>query len=516
MAKRIFLPLLLILLMLFETVFSCYAAAREYYYDGAWHPYSGNEFSLKVNGELLETSMPPIIFDDYSVVPAREVFEHLGAKVDWDGAKAEVTVTYDSKEILLKINSKKAKIDGATVNMPIAPKIINEKTMIPARFVAEEIGLLVDFDSKTDTILIDTPEPAAITTVRWRTNAARTYGYLTIQTEDEDVKVSAFAMENPVRIVVDVEDTVNRTGKTVIDINEKNVQKVRMGQQIGSTRLVVDLTEASLYETEVDEGIIIVTIKLSKNAKPSASPSPTPTARPKPTIVPSNPNAGDATASPSATPPASASPSASPSPTPTPKPIVISRYVTIDAGHGGTDPGAIYENEDGEITAMEKDINLAVALKVRDLLVAENVKVHMIRSTDKYVDFQKVGNIANDKETSLFVSIHTNSALTEAPNGIETWGYLTGGASYAGMTSKKLSENVLKGLIESTGAVDRGVRDGKGLAVINSSLMPATLVELGFITNEEEREKMMSDEYRDLLAEGIANGILKSLEEMGV
>ena len=514
MAKRIFLPLMLMLLILFESAFSCYAAAREYYYDGAWHPYSGNEFSLKVNGELLETSMPPIIFNDYSVVPAREVFEHLGAKVDWDGEKAEVTVTYDTKEILLKINSKKANIDGATVTMPIAPKIINEKTMIPARFVAEEIGLLVDFDSKTDTVLIDTPKPAGITTVRWRTNAAKTYGYLTIQTELEEADVSAFAMENPVRIVVDIDDTVNSTGKTTIDINEKNVQKVRIGQQIGSTRLVVDLTEASSYETEVDEGIVIVTIKLAKNAKPSPSPSPTQ----KPTIVPSNPNAGGATASPSATPTSkpSATPSASPSPSPTPKPVVISRYVTIDAGHGGTDPGAIYEDEDGEIIAMEKDINLAVALKVRDLLIEENVKVHMIRSTDKYVDFQKVGNIANDKETSLFVSIHTNSALTDAPCGIETWGYLTGGANYAGMTSKKLSENILEALIEATDAVDRGVRDGKDLAVINSSLMPATLVELGFITNEEEREKMMSDEYRDLLAEGIANGILKSLEEMGV
>ena len=85
-----------------------------------------------------------------------------------------------------------------------------------------------------------------------------------------------------------------------------------------------------------------------------------------------------------------------------------------------------------------------------------------------------------------------------------------------GMTSEKLSQNILEELIAATGANDRGVKDGKNLAVIRTTQMPATLVELGFITNPEEREKMMTDSYREILAEAITKGILKSLEEMGL
>ena len=536
MAKKWCLPLL-ILLLLFSMAFTCNAAAREYYYDGAWHTYEGNEFSLKVNGKTLKTSMPPIVFKDYSVVPAREVFEHLGAKVDWDGKNATVTVSYDKTEIFLRINSTIAKINGKTVTMPIEPKIINEKTMIPVRFVAEEIGLLVGFDSETDTVLIDTEEvkdtmgdnikeeteeKVKIKEIKSRISTAKKRATITIKTDKSDAEYSVFEMSEPDRIVADIKNSQNKAGIDSIKIDEYNIEKIRIGQQVDYTRIVIDMVEMSEYDVEVDGSDIIITIALTKpqaTAKPGLVPvdpnadshiNPTESPEPAETDVPSD----EPTSKPSDKPQETTDPSASPTPEPTPPPI--NRYVTIDAGHGGNDPGTIYTNEEGEITSKEKDINLAVALLVKEKLEKNDVKVHMIRTTDKYVDFEKVGKIANEKGTSLFVSIHTNSAPAPEAHGIEARGYLTGGADYAGMTSKKLSENVLEGMIEETGANDRGVKDGKGLAVINSSEMPATLVELGFITNDKERENMMDDEYREKLAEGIVKGILKSLEEMGL
>ena len=527
MVKKFYLPVMLLLILMFQMLASVCVFAREYYYDGAWHPYVGEEFKLEVDGKILDTSMPPIVFDGYSVVPAREVFEHLGAQVLWDGDEASVTISYKKTEIILIINSKYATIGNERVKMPIAPKIINEKTMIPVRFVAEEMGWEVDFDTTRDTVIINSnsdPEESKIKLekVGWELNRVNTRLTITLTTDEEEPKFTHFALKSPSRIVVDVPYTLNKTGKDGIAIGKKNVDKLRIGQQVDATRIVVDLTQDSHYTAKAVGNEIRIQIVLETPvATASPSPSAKPSESPKPSIKPTNPNA-DATATPSASPKPSDSekPSASPKPTGTPPPIA--RYVTIDAGHGGEDPGAIYtetdeESEDfGKITAKEKDINLAVALLVKEKLEKEDVRVHMIRKTDVYVNFLDVGTIANEKGTSLFVSIHTNSAESEAAHGIETWGYLEGGADYAGMTSARLSENVLDAVIKATGAHDRGVKDGKNLAVIHRSVMPATLIELGFISNKEDRENMMTDSYREILAEAIAEGILKSLEEMGL
>lgn len=533
MVKKFYLPVMLLLILMFQMLTSVCVFAREYYYDDAWHPYVGEEFKLEVDGKILDTSMPPIVFDGYSVVPAREVFEHLGAKVLWDGDDASVTISYKKTEIVLIINSKYATIGKEKVKMPIAPKIINEKTMIPVRFVAEEMGWEVDFDTTRDTVIINsntTPEESKIRLekVDWELNRVNTRLTIALTTDEDEPEFTHFALKSPSRIVIDIPYALNKTGKDGITIDQKNVDKLRIGQQVDATRIVIDLTQDSHYTAKAVGNEIRIQIVLETPvATASPSPSAKPTTTPKPSIKPTNPNA-DATATPSASPKpsASAKPSASPSPSTSPKPTgtppPIARYVTIDAGHGGVDPGAIYteadeESEDfGKVTAKEKDINLAVALLVKEKLEKEDVRVHMIRKTDVYVNFLDVGAIANEKGTSLFVSIHTNSAESSAAHGIETWGFLDGGADYAGMTSARLSKNVLDAVIKATGAHNRGVKDGKNLAVIHTSQMPATLIELGFISNKEDREKMMTDSYREILAEAIAEGILKSLEEMGL
>lgn len=512
MSKKGLLSLTLLLLLLAWTFGSVSAAAKEYYYDNAWHTYSGNEFRLSVNGKLLKTSMPPIVFEGYSVVPAREVFESLGAKVEWNSAKRTVSVAYSGKQVLLTIDSTRATVDGVKINMPIAAKIINDKTMIPVRFVGEQLGWTVDFDSANDTVKISnqqkTAEQNAVTALKWEKNKADTAGFFTVVTNAKKIEYSVFTMDNPSRIVLDLQNTTNQSGKSSIAVNDRNVTQIRSGQHENVLRLVIDLTETSGYTVDSDGSSIVVTVSLKQTAA-SATPSATPTQKPSETP-------GTATATPSATP--------SQSPKPTALPWKAERYVTIDAGHGGNDPGAVYQDENGNVVlkadgtpaAQEKEINLAVALKVQRNLEAAGVKVHMIRTTDTYVDYQKVGSVANSEQTTLFVSIHTNSALPTEASGIETWGYLDGGASVNGMTSTKLSQNILDKLIAATGAKNRGVKDGKNLAVIHTTTMPATLVELGFITNAQEREKMMSDSYRETLARAIADGILQSLDEMGL
>jgi len=74
----------------------------------------------------------------------------------------------------------------------------------------------------------------------------------------------------------------------------------------------------------------------------------------------------------------------------------------------------------------------------------------------------------------------------------------------------------LEELIEGTGAHSRGVKDGRSLAVINSTKMPASLIEIGFISNPEECEKMMTESYRQTLAEAVCDAVLRAFEEMDI
>ncbi len=486
----------IMLVVLFCTAAVCSAAGTQYFYDGAWHPYSGNPFSLNVGGQQLSPEMPPIVFEDYSVVPARDVFQTLGAEVKWNAESETVTVSMTGKTVKLKINSKIATVNGEAVSMPIAPKLINGKTMIPVRFVAEALGFAVEFDNKTDTVIIQgKKEGPSLLSVKTTKNKEGTALFVEVQTDREELEYTSFTMPDPDRLVIDIKNAVNKTGNSEIPVGIGNVSKIRIGQHEDSVRIVVDMTENPGYTVEKSGNSVVATVRLSQSAS-------------QPTVKP--------TTSPSST--ESAKPSAPPaSPPATKAPIEAQRYVTIDAGHGGTDPGAVAKDEDGNIIAAEKDINLAVALKVQARLEDAGVKVHMIRTTDTYVDFQQVGSIANEHGTTLFVSIHTNSVDgVPTASGIETYGFLTGGTEVNGMTSKQLSQNILDELISATGAKNRGVRDGSGLAVVRTSAMPATLVELGFITNADERLKMMSDEYRNILAQAIADGILKSLDQMGI
>ncbi|MDR3090781.1 MAG: N-acetylmuramoyl-L-alanine amidase family protein [Clostridiales bacterium] len=125
-------------------------------YDGRNHEYSAPPITLIINGRPADgLKMPPIIMDGSTLVPARDVFEQLGASVSWNAEAQAVEVTKAERVISLKINETQARVDGAAVSMSIPPKIINDKTMIPLRFVADNLGFLVNWDGERRAVYID-------------------------------------------------------------------------------------------------------------------------------------------------------------------------------------------------------------------------------------------------------------------------------------------------------------------------------------------------------------------------
>lgn len=185
---------------------------------------------------------------------------------------------------------------------------------------------------------------------------------------------------------------------------------------------------------------------------------------------------------------------------------VQNRIIVIDPGHGGLnangrmDPGALYGN------MQEKDITLAVANRVTAKLRAAGANVVQTRTGDVNRTFllEDRVQIARDNKAELFVSIHVNSAGSPAGSGTETYYDSSKNANSA--ESRELAEEIQKQLIALAGTKNRGVKDNS-YYVIREQNIPSVLVELGFISNAEDRAKLASPEYHEIFAQAIFQGI---------
>jgi N-acetylmuramoyl-L-alanine amidase len=213
--------------------------------------------------------------------------------------------------------------------------------------------------------------------------------------------------------------------------------------------------------------------------------------------------------------------------------------VLIDPGHGGRDPGAIGEHS-GSFTIREKDIVLNVSHRIRDLLMEQypSKRILLTRNDDTYLTLEERTEMANsieleENEAIIFISIHANASITSAGHGFEIW-YLPPeyereiideeslapeyleikdilnqmlDAEYT-LESVLLAKEIELGLEEEVGFLtrNRGLKEEKWF-VVRKSKMPSVLIELGFVTNNEEAIRMNDPDYLQRLAVGIYNGI---------
>ncbi len=112
------------------------------------------EISVVLNGRKIEFDVPPIIENGRTLVPIRKIAEALGAQVGWDPS-GYVTISNDEKYVLLGIGIKYANVDGEIKELDVPPKVVNGRTLVPVRFVSEAFGLNVDWDDRTQTVIIN-------------------------------------------------------------------------------------------------------------------------------------------------------------------------------------------------------------------------------------------------------------------------------------------------------------------------------------------------------------------------
>jgi len=168
------------------------------------------------------------------------------------------------------------------------------------------------------------------------------------------------------------------------------------------------------------------------------------------------------------------------------------KYVVIDAGHGGSDCGAIRNNIN------EKDITLDISKRVQKLLEKKGYEVAMTRTDDTYVSLQDRVDFSEIFNPDIFVSIHVNSSNSETPSGLETHYYKD--------NSLTLAKYLHASMINNINSKDRGLFKSK-FYVINHTTAPAVLVEIGFISNPNERAQLVTESRKNATAKAIAEGI---------
>ncbi len=189
---------------------------------------------------------------------------------------------------------------------------------------------------------------------------------------------------------------------------------------------------------------------------------------------------------------------------------VYDKVVVIDAGHGGGAPGAVKQG------VMEKDINLAIVLQLKELLdkSERDVGVYYTRTGDVNPSFEQRAQLAGKVDADLFISVHNNSTVDgkmSSYHGTEVM--YDEKKSEEGHSSKRLAQICLEETTASLGSQDNGLTYGNSIYIIRNSAVPAALVEVGFLTNQEELDKLGSLDYQKKAAEGIYNAILRALDE---
>ena len=219
--------------------------------------------------------------------------------------------------------------------------------------------------------------------------------------------------------------------------------------------------------------------------------------------------------------------------------------IVVDAGHGGSDLGA-----KGYRGIQEKNVNLAIALRLKDVLTSRyKYRVILTRGDDTFIPLPGRGKIANDNNADVFVSVHANAAPRRAAHGIETY-YLGQGhseeakataarengklvksvkddetqeilASMISTTkinkSSRLAGNIQNQLYQSmrkkySGVKNLGVKEGP-FFVLHDTNMASVLVEVGFVTNSREESRLKQSSYLDRLASSIAKGVSKFVQD---
>lgn len=553
-----------------------------------------SEVPILLDGQLIYTKPMSFIhpYKSYTLVPVRFITESLGARVGWEQESKKVTVVYGSKYISMNIDSRDVYINGEkkTLDEGVSPKLVEDNTMVPLRFLTETFGFKVDFDDRLRVPMIETRGSLEDKLESDKGQSSKVVKIGEEKYKDKNViaihrtaktKVKTEELVNPKRMVVDLMDTtISKTyGEYKFPIDE--VDRVRVSQFDASklygegrkvVRLVVDLNEGYLDSrvdlVEEDGRILLVpsskkkieerpknqkeeglqakadkisyrrlrdgsefdfyleknsTYNLSYNKYANSLELLLPEdsfkldkkinisddlvrdlrvdkvgdfhriivnlkkeVEIKDKLLGNRINLRLVEKNPQEVNPSRPG----------------QKLIVVDPGHGGKKPGSIQNG------IVEKNLALDISKKLNQALKEEGYETLMTREDDSHVDLKARADMANGVNGDLLLSIHGNSAHPAA-SGVEVL-YNPNDKAYArGEDSKELALILAEEISQATASRNRGAKDRPDLVVIRETNKPAVLVEVGFISNEEEAQLLGNEAYQDKIVGAIIKGLNK-------
>ncbi|WP_058304526.1 N-acetylmuramoyl-L-alanine amidase family protein [Gorillibacterium timonense] len=475
------------------------------------HAATSSSVSLVLNGQTLKSDVPAQKVNDYVMVPLRLISQNFGASVEYRGVEQKVIVKKDGKLIELFIGKKTALINAEPFALDAAPVVIDGRALVPVRFVANGMGISVQWINKTQTVILTTAQ-APVPVPSPTPSATPT------PTPTPTATPSPTATPTPASTPTATPSPTSPTGTTTPDPNlyepGTTPPPSQANSEAGYTKLMgIEVTDSSLtlyadgplapkvsYVSSPDRLVIDVpAVTFSDSVPRPISTSEGLVAVDHPLVAKvrySNFDPVTRTIRIVADLKAKTSYHVGMNGTDGAFSLLFSdaKYkIVIDAGHGDTDPGAI------SITKRnEKDFNLAIALKVNELLGnVKQVETYMTRSDDTFVSLDGRADFANSLGADAFISIHGNN-FTASSRGTETY--------YWNSYSKTLADIVHKHVLAATGFPDRKVQKND-FRVVKATKMPGILIEVGFLSNAVEEALMYTPDFQYKVAASIVDGI---------
>ena len=489
MKKRI-ITLLLLMLWAVGLLPSAMAAGAEQitvrFYDEASRSYSEptvtDRVNLTLDGEaLIPQDVPALAYypegsaNGRTLVPVRLISEALDAAVTWVAETRQIIILREESTIVLTAGSATALVDGQAVELPDGVPAVGvmwegkESTMVPLRFVSEQLGAGVEWIGETATVAITSPTeetPGQPETAD--------LGQITGLAFDQETQTLTITADHtPQYRVVDLGDrlAIDLLGAVypeaenglTLPVESQAILSVRCyqhGDDLGygyphTLRVVLDLASGVSYAQYLSVSSGENQVRVTVTGEPE-----------EPEVPPLDP---------------------------------AKITIAIDPGHGGNQPGAVYPDENGE-DVQEKDLTLPMSLMLADILEERGYNVVLTRTGDDSVSLADRAKMANAAQAEVFVSIHCNALDRTDYEGIFTYYYPNSTRGEA------LAKQVQAGVVAATGGIGRGTPSAN-FQVLRETTMPAVLVETGFMSCPAELARLCDPDYQQQIALGIADGV---------
>ncbi|MCR8965591.1 N-acetylmuramoyl-L-alanine amidase family protein [Brevibacillus halotolerans] len=530
--------------------------------DAAGQSTQGN-IQLRIEGRSVNAEVPPLISNGRTLVPVRVIAEGLGAKIDWNQQERKAKITKDNREVILQLSSKKAYINGKAQTLEATPELINNRMLLPLRFVGEALGATVGWDNDSRTVIVNQPVqtqingqslPATEKVYHWEDKVllpVKTIADRLGVSQDELTAKASLKKVIDSTTVISLQDITDSIGTDVAEWDEKRNEVVitRMNRltdiepqdesvqiqtryKVSPTvsvlqnpyRIVMDFPEMELSNKMRDEEnkeIVIDQRKESSSSDYSTSNMDSPE---KLELSDGASNDASISAVSQQTQPLIRSIRYSQyQDNPKTVRVVVelnrsSKYQLVSTNDGvklqlqakpqktgylivvDAGHGGHDVGAKGTVGNYEKDFTLAVANRLVEYLKQhKEFQVIATRSTDTYLTLKERTDIANEIDADVFISVHANSFNPET-RGTETY--------YYNQNSLDLARVVHKHLLAATQFPDRKVKQNN-FYVVKNTKMPAVLTETGFLTNQIENTQLMSPQFQDKVAKSLADAIFE-------